>query len=87
VTDPQFVAYNGTSTGDFHLKRNSPAVDAGTPQSGPSNDLDGVQRPQGKTWDIGAYELPQPAISRIISLNKIKWGRLEEAALPFFRIK
>lgn len=57
VVDPQFVdALNG----DFHLKPTSPAVDAAA--SGVidvTEDLDGIQRPQGSAADIGAYELPQ----------------------------
>jgi hypothetical protein len=43
---------------DFHLTSNSPAKDTGVNLSltGFSNDKDGVSRPQGSSWDIGAYE-------------------------------
>ncbi|HRF48390.1 MAG TPA: right-handed parallel beta-helix repeat-containing protein [Anaerolineales bacterium] len=47
--------------GDYHLKPSSPVVDAGSGVSAPSRDRDGALRPQGATWDLGAYELA-PAI-------------------------
>jgi hypothetical protein len=66
VSDPKFV--NGT-TNDFHLQAESPAIDAATTPSTytalfaakfPGNsiafDRDGIPRPQGPSWDIGAYE-------------------------------
>ena len=56
--DPKFVNVN---YGNFHLLSTSPAVD---PQNGSANlsasgfrtDKDGVVRPQGSRWDLGAYE-------------------------------
>jgi hypothetical protein len=44
--------------GDFQLKTNSPAINAGTDLSGTgfSDDFSGALRPQGSAWDIGAYE-------------------------------
>lgn len=53
VGDPSFVAMD---TGDLHLTANSAAVDSGSPLLAPSVDFDGVARPQGNAWDIGAYE-------------------------------
>jgi hypothetical protein len=63
-TDPQVV---NRSLGDFHLTSTSPAKDAGltvlpnnsfVPNPGPTigNDKDGVLRPQGGAFDLGAYE-------------------------------
>lgn len=63
--DPQFV---GLGSGDFHLRSSSPAKDAGAavapnnplvPGSTQPTDKDGVARPQGKAFDLGAYEVPQ----------------------------
>ena len=59
--DPKFVSYAGDDTSganDFHLLADSAAVDQGTDLSalGFSTDYDGVTRPQGAGWDIGAYE-------------------------------
>jgi len=54
--DPQFVNYTGYSSGDYHLKSTSPAIDKGTSLDAPLNDFDGSVRPQGSGWDIGAYE-------------------------------
>jgi hypothetical protein len=45
---------------DFHLQSSSPAKDAGVTISTLLDDLDGVTRPQGSAFDVGAYELPQP---------------------------
>jgi hypothetical protein len=41
---------------DFHLGAGSAAIDSGTPKGAPARDLDGVTRPQGAGYDIGAYE-------------------------------
>jgi len=63
--DPQFVNMGGA---DFRLRSSSPAKDAGT-AAAPNNpfvtgsaqptDKDGVARPQGKAFDLGAYEVPR----------------------------
>jgi IPT/TIG domain-containing protein len=53
---------------DFHLRGASPARDAGTTvlpnnpfvvSKGSATDKDGVARPQGKGFDLGAYEAPE----------------------------
>jgi IPT/TIG domain len=63
--DPQFVNLSGF---DFHLRGASPARDAGTAAipgnplvygSAQPTDRDGVARPQGKAFDLGAYEVPR----------------------------
>ena len=51
--DPLF---RNLSAGDYHLQSNSLAIDAGVFLSEVSNDFDGVPRPQGPRYDIGAYE-------------------------------
>jgi hypothetical protein len=60
--DPKFVA-NFTN---FHLQSTSPAINAGITLSSVANDYDGVARPQGTGFDIGAFEyttgiLPSPS--------------------------
>ena len=41
----------------FNLTASSPAIDAGLDMGSPFNvDVEGVSRPQGAAWDIGAYE-------------------------------
>lgn len=52
--DPQFADLGGF---DFHLGASSPAVDAGIATAA-VRDLDGVPRPQGAGYDLGAYERP-----------------------------
>jgi len=41
---------------NLHSLESSPAVDQGTDINTPSEDYDGITRPQGKGYDIGAYE-------------------------------
>ena len=41
---------------NLKLKPSSPCIDAGTSSNAPSDDLEGRYRPQGKGFDIGAYE-------------------------------
>ncbi len=53
TTDPKFVNAAGN---DFHLQSGSSAINAGSSTSAPSVDYDGVARPQGGAYDIGAYE-------------------------------
>ncbi|AKU18247.1 right-handed parallel beta-helix repeat-containing protein [Luteipulveratus mongoliensis] len=51
--DPGFVDPAG---GDFHLKADSEAVNAGSADSAPAFDLENHPRPAGSAVDIGAYE-------------------------------
>ncbi|MDH3770391.1 MAG: hypothetical protein OET79_05335 [Nitrospirota bacterium] len=55
LNNPFFV---NQSNGDFHLQAGSPAIDIGITISGITTDHDGNSRPQGSTFDIGAYEFP-----------------------------
>jgi hypothetical protein len=61
-SDPQFV---NPGAFDFHLKSSSPAKDAGATarpnnpfSNGRVTDLDGLSRPQGTAFGLGAYEVP-----------------------------
>jgi hypothetical protein len=51
--DPLFV---NPAAADFHLKAGSPAIDRGSAANAPAEDFDGVARPQGQGYDIGAFE-------------------------------
>ena len=69
--NPGFV---DVSDSNFHLTGNSPAKDAGTTLPAVTTDLDGIARPQGANYDIGAYEIPatqaplsQPQDLRIVN--------------------
>jgi parallel beta-helix repeat protein len=50
-TDPRFVGRT-----DFRLRSDSPAIDIGLPVPEVTRDADGVARPQGRGFDLGAYE-------------------------------
>ena len=50
--DPRFVG----PTADYHLATASPCIDAGAAELAIVSDLDGVARPVGSGWDMGAYE-------------------------------
>ena len=54
VGDPKFV---NPSQADFHLKKDSPAINKGWALDAPDHDFDGNPRPQGSAYDIGAFEL------------------------------
>jgi parallel beta-helix repeat protein len=51
--DPRFVNPAGAN---FHLQAGSPAIDLGSASSAPTTDFDGIIRPQGTGFDIGAFE-------------------------------
>jgi hypothetical protein len=55
-SDPLFVAYQASGTGNYRLSSSSPAIDRGTSTSAPRVDLMTVARPRGAAIDIGAYE-------------------------------
>jgi hypothetical protein len=60
--DPLFVNdQDGPGTGDLHLQEGSPAVDAGV-DAGVTVDFDGIARPSGAGFDLGAFELKQTAL-------------------------
>jgi hypothetical protein len=51
--DPMFA---DTERFDFHLRKDSPAIDAGSRDRPLSTDYAGMTRPQGAGFDMGAYE-------------------------------
>jgi hypothetical protein len=71
--DPRFVG-----NGDYHLSQVSPCIDAGT-DAGVYTDLDGSSRPVDclpvdrngplPDFDMGAYEVPEPATLALLSLG------------------
>ena len=51
--DPRFVDADGEN---FHLQKDSPAIDKGSSIDAPVNDFDGHSRPYGAGYEIGADE-------------------------------
>ena len=92
-TNPQFV---DEINGDFHLKAGSLCIDAGTSSNAPSEDYEGVARPQGAGFDIGAYEFQNPLaveyLSPLLAIAKndqvlLKWISAYEKNNDFFLIE
>ena len=54
--DPQFI---DVTNNDFHLRSISPLIDAGINLTKVMNDCDGVSRPKGPRFDIGAFEFAE----------------------------
>jgi predicted outer membrane repeat protein len=48
---------------DLSIRSVSPVIDAGTSTGAPSTDINGIARPQGPGYDMGAYEFIQQADS------------------------
>jgi len=73
LADPLDSIFADWSNGDYHLRDSAQAIDTGTDlvSAVVQYDLDGVIRPQGAGYDIGAYEKPQTGIieNEIISLS------------------
>lgn len=62
--EPLFV---DSQTGDYRLTSGSPAVDNGSSRAAPATDHEGIRRPQGSGFDIGAFEMaselpPNPSL-------------------------
>ncbi len=53
---PDFIV----EPGDYRLREDSRAIDAGTPDTAPAEDIDGVARPCGAGADLGAFESDCP---------------------------
>jgi hypothetical protein len=51
--DPLFV---NAAARDIHIRQGSPAVGSGVPLADVPRDEDGVPRPAGSGFDLGAYE-------------------------------
>ena len=55
--DPLFV---DASNDDYHLQADSPCIDTGTDFGAPPSDIEGMSRPKGAWYDMGAYEAYLP---------------------------
>ena len=80
-TDPKFA---DPAVFDFHLRADSPAIDAGLAMSGVANDYDGRLRPWGGATDIGAYEYPDSSArtARSRAKSKAKQSDLNKTVNP-----
>ncbi len=74
--DPLFV---DRANADYHLRAGSPCIDAGTSDQAPSTDLDGVPRPQGAGYDMGAYEYAEVLPVRFVRADANADGETDVA--------
>ena len=75
--DPLFISISGTDSlnWDLHLSSVSPSIDTGTALYAPAIDLDGISRPRGYGYDMGAYEYqPPPNTDISVSPSSIDFG-------------
>jgi hypothetical protein len=79
--DPKFA---DPAAFDFHLRSDSPAINAGLALSGVDNDYDGRVRPRGGHVDIGAYEHPDSPsrTARLKAKSKAKPSDSNKAINP-----
>ncbi|MEK7281155.1 MAG: choice-of-anchor Q domain-containing protein, partial [Chloroflexota bacterium] len=75
TTNPQFVNESDPVDPDLHLQSTSPARDAGATLSDVLTDFDEVSRPQGSSYDIGAYEfITSAAVSLTVNPTTVSPG-------------
>jgi hypothetical protein len=84
-TDPRLgrTADHGGDTDTRDLLSDSPAIDGGTDTGCPAVDQRGVKRPQGRSCDVGAYEVgsltarrnARPRLSRVRVTKRMRRGR------------
>lgn len=88
TTNPSFV---NAASDDYHILTTSTAKDTGTTPSVVTTDIDGISRPQGPAFDIGAHEyvpgvtpvpLPPPWVNQDIGLVALP-GSASDAAGTF----
>lgn len=56
AADPDFVNAGGADPDDYKVNVGSPAIDNGEAIPGITDDYEGLARPQGAAYDIGAFE-------------------------------
>ena len=68
--------------GDYHLTPGADGVDDGDTVAGITQDLDGVSRPIGPAFDIGAYETTLQKENQTITFAPIPNHALEDSPVP-----
>jgi len=58
IVSDRAAFFENAAAYDFRLRKDSPAIDAGSSEGAPRADRAGTKRPQGQAIDPGAYERP-----------------------------
>jgi hypothetical protein len=74
--DPLFAA---PESGDYHLTDGSPCRDVATSTAAPATDRDGITRPWGASFDMGAYEYYVPTYHTSTSLTAPKSVKVKKS--------
>jgi hypothetical protein len=80
--DPRFV---DPANGNFRLQADSPAIDVGVALPAVTADADGVPRPQGAAYDMGAYEASRSSTLPGVTIDDVSLaeGNAGTTALSF----
>ncbi|MGB0386413.1 MAG: choice-of-anchor Q domain-containing protein, partial [Ardenticatenaceae bacterium] len=76
--NPLFVG-----SGDYRLSNSSPAIDVGTSTGMPNYDINGVTRPQGSGWDMGAYEYQNSPSGSLLAIYALAFDTLPATDLSW----
>ena len=79
--DPMLV---GFAAGNFRLQAGSPLIDQGSSEGAPGSDWDGMPRPAGAGWDIGADEWSLSDFTLVI--NEVMANPVVESTGEFIEI-
>lgn len=71
IVDDPALYYVDPASHDLHLLEDSPAVDTGSSTLAADIDRDGIERPQGESVDVGAYE-------RVVGITDTDGDRLPD---------
>jgi hypothetical protein len=96
--DPLFVdqpAVGLGTGGDLRLMASSPAIDAGTSSGAPATDLEGMSRPSGAGYDMGAFEFDAALPVEFLvfkgeyrgKANELEWTTLSELNNDYFAVQ
>ena len=74
--DPRFAS---PTEGDFTLRFDSPAIDAGAPAFGVDHDFTGLGRPKGAGFDLGPFEVNTGDAAITVAITEILANPLDES--------
>jgi|GEM_PF-974385 len=83
TSDPRLVS---PSEGNYRLRPDSPAIDAGTSTDAPTTDFDGTARPAGLGFDIGPFEFGGSPGAVTLVITEVMSNPLDEAVGEYIEL-